>query len=123
LLTLHREMTQTTTDEAGPEQYVDLPAFAYAMSVHRPGEGQEELLGKDTLLSRLASRQREPYRKLMREFVLTPDRWVEQWAEREEDLKTPARWYKASDARSPLACDLPLWRLTWCDKDGKDKPL
>jgi hypothetical protein len=122
-LGLHKELAQSAVDEAGPEQYVDLPAFAQAMAVNRPGDGQEEILSKETVLSRLKMKQREPYRQLLREFQLTPDRWVEQWAENDEDMKNPARWFKANDPRSPVNCDLPLWRLTWRDKDGKDKPL
>jgi hypothetical protein len=120
---LNHELSQSKTEDAGPEQYIDLPEFARAIMFHRPGEGQEELLGKDTFVSRLASKQREPYRKLFREFQITTDRWIEQWAENDDDMRNPARWYKANDGRSPLACDLPVWRLTWRDKDGKDKPL
>jgi hypothetical protein len=122
-LGLHKELSQTAADEAGPEQIVDLPAFANAVAVNRPGEGQEEILSKETVLSRLRSKQREPYRRLLREFQLTPDRWTEQFAENEEDMKNPSRWFKANDPRSPVGNDLPLWRLTWRDKDGKDRPL
>lgn len=123
LMALNKELSQNTNDEAGPEQIIDLMAFLQAIEGHRPGEGQTEMLGKDTMLSRLKQPQKEGYRKLLREFQLTPDRWVEQWGETEDDMRNPSRWYKANDGRTPLGCDLPLWRLTWRDKDGKDKPL
>ncbi|MFM7150720.1 MAG: hypothetical protein ACKO23_12835, partial [Gemmataceae bacterium] len=93
------------------------------LASHKPGEGQEEFLGKDTLVSRLGLPQREPYRKLFREFAIAPDRWIEQFGEAEDDLRNPSRWFKANESRSPLGNDLPLWKLVWRDRDGKDKPL
>jgi hypothetical protein len=123
LTALLNEISQTATEEAGSEQPRVLDSFADALEVHRPGDGEREMLGKATFLAKLKTKQREPYRRLLREFHLTPDRWIETRAENEEDQNNPSRWYKANDARSRLACDLPLWRLTWRDKEGKDRPL
>ncbi|MFM7152086.1 MAG: hypothetical protein ACKO23_19845, partial [Gemmataceae bacterium] len=123
LAALNPETAAGKKDETGPEQMLDLPAFAEAMASHKPGDGQEEFLGKDTLESRLKLPQREPYRKLFREFPIVPDRWIEQYGETEDDLRNPSRWFKANESRSPLGNDLPLWKLVWRDRDGKDKPL
>lgn len=123
LLALTRDLNAASADEAGREQLVELPAFRAAVQGNKPGDGRSEVLKKATLASLLAVRQREPYRKLLREFLLNPDRWVESFAETEEDQANPSRWSKANDARSPLGADLPLWQLTWRDKDGRDRPI
>jgi hypothetical protein len=126
LLGLHKDLTDSKSDDVGPEQYLDVPAFVSAMSSHRPREGELEFLERATVLDRLAARQREPYRKLMREFQLSPDNWLEKRPEVTR-IGTEVRlepWVKPTDAvNAPLVCDLPLWKLTWRDRDGKDKPL
>ncbi|MFO0843999.1 MAG: hypothetical protein U0797_16635 [Gemmataceae bacterium] len=126
MLGLHKDLNDTRSDEVGPEQYIDVPAFVGALTAHRPREGELEILERTTLLDRLAARQREPYRKLLRDFQLSPDNWLEKRPEVTR-IGTEIRlepWVKPTDAvNAPLVCDLPLWKLTWRDRDGKDKPL
>ncbi|MFO0927085.1 MAG: hypothetical protein U0736_08585 [Gemmataceae bacterium] len=123
LTALLRDLAAATADEAGREQFVDLPGFAQAVQANKPGDGRSEIVDRSTLLGLLASRQREPYRKLYREFTLTPDRWLDSFAETDEDQANPSRWVKANDARAPLAGDLPLWQLSWRDRDGRERPI
>lgn len=123
LSALLRDLASASAEEAGNEQLFDLPVFAQAVQTNKPGDGRSEIIDRATLLGLLAARQREPYRKLFREFLLTPDRWIDSFAETDEDQANPTRWYKANDARSPLGGDLPLWQLTWRDRDGRDRPI
>jgi hypothetical protein len=118
-LALEKVLEATAGDATTPEQYVDLPAFNQAMASNRLSDGRPEHLEIATVMTLLREKQREPYRKLLSEFTLTPDPWTNN----DEDPTNPNRWVRAQDQRSPLACDLPLWALYFRDRDGKEKPL
>ena len=113
---IHREMAKAVSTEASAEQFIDLPAFAQALEAHQPGDRSLEFLAMGTILSRFQEKKVSPYRRLLNEFTIAPDRWMDN----DEDPTTPGRWVRAQDQRSPLACDLPLWRLLHNDKPLKD---
>jgi hypothetical protein len=119
LAALQRELSANAGDEATPEQYIDLPAFAQAIAGNRLSDGRPEFLEIGTVMSLLKEIQREPYRKLLNEFTVKPDAWTNN----DEDPTNPGRWVRAQDQRTPLQCDLPLWTLYYRDRDGKEKSL
>jgi hypothetical protein len=119
MIALQRELAANAVEEATPEQYIDLPAFAQAINGNRLSDGRPEFLEIGTISALLKEKQREPYRKLLSEFTLRPDAWTDN----DEDPTNPNRWVRAQDQRAPLACDLPLWSLYYRDRQGKEKPL
>ena len=123
LVALEKEMANKANEESGPEQVYDLPSFTDAIKRSRMEDGGFELLQRGTIETMLKTRQKPNFRRLTREFALTSDRWIDKFAETEEDEKFPSRWYKANDFRSPLGSDLPLWKLNYRDRAGKDRPL
>ena len=124
MVALDKEIASAATEESGPEQVYDLPAFADLIKRSRLEDGTAGA-ARRAARSRRCSRppQKPNFRRLTRDFTLTPDKWSERFAEKEEDEKFPSRWFKANDFRSPLGGDLPLWKLTYRDRDGKDRPL
>ncbi len=112
---LHKQMAATAGDDASEEQYIDLPAFGQALAT-RQIEGRPEVLERGTVEHLLSGVQKDPFRKLLSDFSVTPDPWMAN----DEDPQVPSRWVKAQDQRAPLACDLPLWRLRYKNNPLKD---
>jgi hypothetical protein len=123
MIALEKEIASAATEESGPEHVYDLPAFTDAIKRSRLEDGSAELLPRGTLATMLQTTQKPNFRRLTRDFALTPDKWIDRFAEKEEDEKFPSRWFKANDFRSPLGGDLPLWKLSYRDREGKDRPL
>ncbi len=121
---LFRELTAHRGEEH-PEQSIDLPAFTEELRNHRPNRddrGEVELLESTTILSRLENYQSLNYRRLMNQFRLNPDPWINQLvADEDRDSREPGNWIKPADA--PLGCDLRLDQLKWLDRDGTLKPI
>jgi hypothetical protein len=115
LAAITKHLAATAGDDASEEQYIDLPSFGQLVNSARLADGRGEVLEAGTVLSLLGTPQKEPFRKLLSDFSLTPD----QWLVADEDRGTVAnRWFKAQDQRAPLGCDLPLWQLKY-----KNNPL
>jgi hypothetical protein len=75
-----------------PIQPFDLPRFDQMIKEHRlKDKNPDELLPMQTVREALAQKQKEPYRPLLRNFVIKPDEWLRV----EED---------------PIGCDFPLWK-------------
>ena len=123
LIALEKDMATAANEESGPEQVYDLPSFTDSIKRSRMEDGGFELLQRGTIETMLKTRQKPNFRRLSREFALISDRWIDKFAETEDDEKFPSRWFKANDFRSPLGSDLPLWKLSYRDREGKDRPL
>jgi hypothetical protein len=113
---LNRETSRAVGEEASAEQYIDLPAFSQAVEGNRLSDGRREFLEMGTIASLLKQKQSEPYRKLLSEFTISPDRWTDN----DEVGADPKRWVRAQDQRAPIGSDLPLWSLLYKDKPLKD---
>jgi hypothetical protein len=122
LWAVQKRMASAATEESGEEQIYDLPAFTDLIKRNRLEDGTLELLQRGTIASMLATKQKPNFRRLTREFALTPDKWIDRFAETEDDEKFPSRWFKADDFRSPLGNDLPLWKLSYVKGEDK-RPL
>jgi len=112
---LNQEIARAGNNERTPEQFLDLPAFTQSI--------RREVLPREKILAQLARPQREFAGRLLREFDIKPDPWIDTLGETDTDSENPLRWIKANDPRAPLGNDLPLWRLTWRDQDGKERPI
>jgi hypothetical protein len=110
LIALTKQLAATAGDEASEEQFIDLPAFTQLLATRQVNDGRNEVLERGTVLSLLASKQKDPFRRLLNEFPVTPDNWT---ANDEEGGTEPRRWVRAQDQRAPLGCDLPLWQLRY----------
>lgn len=129
---VNRTVANATTEEAGDEQIIEIPAFQLAVEANKQNDGRNELLDVKTRRDLLAERQREPFRRLMADFVLAPDKWTDndhpadtkqaddeaRWAK-----ETTRGWLKADDPRAVLGFDLPLWELKYNGEPLKEKDL
>jgi hypothetical protein len=118
LAVLTKQLAETAGDEASEEQYLDVPAFAQQVARNQLQDGRNEVLERGTVLSLLASKQRDPFRRLLSEFAVNPDNWT---ANDEEQGTDPRRWVRAQDQRAPILCDLPLWQLRYKGNPLKDR--
>jgi hypothetical protein len=116
LKALNRSLDKAVDDEAGQEQFIDLAAFNRMVEGNRLPDGRNEYLEMGTILSLLPQKQSEPFRKLLREFNIAPDRWTDN----DEPGADPRRWVRAQDEKAPLGSDLPLWKLRYQDKPLKN---
>jgi hypothetical protein len=110
------QLARAESGEATAEQYIDLPAFTRAVDGRRLSDRRPEALERGTVLSLLGQKQKAPYRKLFNDFSILPDRWTDN----DEDPDKPNTWVLAQDQKAPLACDLPLWQLTYRDRPLRD---
>jgi hypothetical protein len=107
-LTMLEKETRAAEKTGGPAQYLEIPAFAGAVRGRKLDDGREEHLSLATVRRLLPEAQKEPFRKLLSEFSITPDEWMREFG---EDVENPRRWAVAS-AR-PVEFDLPLWEVRY----------
>jgi len=113
LTRLTQQLDERERHERGTEQIVKIPAFDDAIEFGTTPDGEREKLPRSEVMSRLEIPLRDSPRKLLREFILTPDGWLDRVAEKKEHRESPKDWLNAMDSRR--LCDLPLWELTWQD--------
>jgi len=131
---------------------VELPGFLAAVLAHRqkddpanptPDLERQEYLTPAKVADRMANPQKDPYRRLFNDFVLTPDPWmlddpsVSPWGTRrnirsgkdEPYLQLASSWLKAEDPQDDpklsarLRGDLGLWKLKWKNEKGEESGL
>jgi hypothetical protein len=117
LTALHRERAGAVTEEASAEQEIDLGSFLATLAQRKDEKGRGEYLRLSTFETLIREPQSDPFRKLLNDFAVTPDRWTEGVG---EDSSNPRRWVRAQDQRAPVGNDLALWRLLYKDKPLKD---
>jgi hypothetical protein len=120
LVRVQKNMLDAAGDDALEEQLIPLTGFLRQARNNRHSDASPEFLTLETMKSRLANPQRDPYRQLFKTFVLTADDWTEQ---DEDGGSNPARWVNPADSdKAPLFSDLGLWQLTYKDNDQR-RPL
>jgi hypothetical protein len=117
MMRVFQYMAQAPEEERPEEQLLEVPAFQQAVEQHRLQDGRRERLDAEVMQMLLGQKQRDPFRRLLNEFSLEPDRWTEADP---DPTNPPSGWVKARDTRSPIGSDLPLWLLTYKGKKLKD---
>src|SRR5262249_15766029 len=82
---------------------------------------RREMLPWATVKGWLNKPRQPSFRKLLSDFTLSPDRWMEN----DENPDQPLRWLRAQDTKATLGSDLPLWKLLYRGQGLKakdDKP-
>lgn len=125
LAKVRRDSLAAAGDESLDEQVLPLPEFIRQVKGNRQSDGSTEYLSPDTILGRLKTPQRDPYRLLLKSFTLSPDNWTDQDGfDREDPARTVKQWVRPDDPdKAALGSDLGVWQLRWKDRDGKSLPL
>jgi hypothetical protein len=109
-----RDIAKNEAANLERDRYLDVEGFNREVQTRQTG-GRGEVLSMETMTNFLRQPQRLPFRQLLNDFKLEPDKWTEG----EEPGADPRRWKKPEVAS--VGNDLPLWKLRYYDRDEPDE--